>query len=70
MIDPKVAGKILEEHFKHVTLDEFKEWYEKHVLKGRGTLPPADTPKAARALLRERGAPLTRPTDCEGNPPD
>ncbi len=45
MIDPKVAGKILEEHFKYVTLDEFKEWYEKHVLKGRGAPPPADTPK-------------------------
>ena len=46
MIDPKVAGKILEEHFKHVTLDEFKERYERHVLKGRGAPPPADTPKA------------------------
>ena len=46
MIDPKVAGKILEEHFKHVTLDEFRERYERHVLKGRDTLPPAaDTPK-------------------------
>ena len=47
MIDPKVAGKILEEHFKHVTLDEFKERYERHVLKGRGAPPPTDTPKAS-----------------------
>ena len=55
MIDPKVAGKILEEHFKHVTLDEFKEWYEKHVLKGRGTLPPpADTPKVPLPLLYQQ----------------
>ena len=45
MIDPKVAGKILEEHFKHVTLEEFIERREKYVLKGRGALPPADTPK-------------------------
>ena len=47
MIDPKVAGKILEEHFKHVTLEEFIERREKYVLKGRDTPPPpADTPKA------------------------
>ncbi len=39
MIDPKAAGKILEEHFKHVTLDEFRERYERHVLKGRDALP-------------------------------
>ena len=48
MIDPKVAGEILKEHFENVTPDEFKERYEKYVLKGRDTLPPpGDTPKAA-----------------------
>ena len=28
MIDPKVAGKILKEHFENVTPEEFKERYE------------------------------------------
>ena len=57
MIDPKVAGKILEEHFKHVTLDEFKERYERHVLKGRGAPPPpADTPKVPLPLLYQHHA--------------
>ena len=46
MIDPKVAGKILKEHFEKVTPDEFKEWYEEYVLKGRDAPPPADTHKA------------------------
>ena len=48
MIDPKVAGKILKEHFDTVTPEEFKEWHDEYVLKGRDTLPPpGDTPKAA-----------------------
>ncbi len=40
MIDPKVAGKILKEHFERVTPEEFKEWYDKYVLKGRGASLP------------------------------
>ena len=48
MIDPKVAGKILKEHFENVTPEEFKERYEKYVLKGKGAHPPTtDAPKAA-----------------------
>ena len=48
MIDPKVAGKILKEHFERVTPEEFKEWYDKYVLKRKGAHPPAtDTPKAS-----------------------
>ena len=40
MIDPKVAGKILKEHFDTVTPGEFTKWYEKYVLKGRDVSYP------------------------------
>ena len=48
MIDPKVAGRILKEHFERVTPEEFKEWHDKYVLSRRGPLPPpSETPKAS-----------------------
>ncbi len=47
MIDPRVAGKILKEHFEQVTPEEFEEWYDKYVLKRRGAHPlTTDAPKA------------------------
>ena len=41
MIDPKVAGKILKEHFEQVTPAEFKAWHDKYVLERQDTLPLA-----------------------------
>ena len=48
MVDPKVAGEILREHFKNVTPEEFRAWHDKYVLKGRGTLTPTTPPPASR----------------------
>ncbi len=56
MIDPKVAGKILKEHFENVTLEEFKEWHDKYMLERQDAQSPADTPKVPLPLLYQHYA--------------
>ncbi len=57
MINPQDAQKILEEHFKQVTLDEFKERHEKYVGEQPAALLPIDEKsEAAEMILYQREA--------------
>ena len=51
MIDPKIAGKILKEHFDTVTPEEFREWHDKYVVERQAAYPLI--PKSLEELERE-----------------
>ena len=61
MVNPQDAQKILGEHFKQITLDEFNERYEKYVGEGpHAALVPTDktTESTAMILYQREAAPL------------
>ena len=57
MVNPQDAQKILDEHFKQITLDEFKERHEKYVGEQPAALLPIDEKsEAAEMILYQREA--------------
>ena len=57
MANPLDAQKILDEHFKQITLDEFKDRHEKYVGGNRGqSLPVAANPATRTVILKQHEA--------------
>ena len=60
MVSPMDAQKVLDEHFKQITLDEFKERHDEYIVKEDAALiPVANIPEAAPVILyQHEAAPL------------
>ena len=57
MVNPQDAQKILGEHFKQITFDEFRERHEKYVDEGNTALVPiAENSEATAMILYQREA--------------